>query len=643
MTRSELSEPDVEVALDRLRRAQAVAHVGSWEIDLATGTMWGSEEAFRIYGLEMTADQEMPLAEVKRVPLAEHRPTLDRALHDLLAGRTPYDVEFAILRPDGQSRIVHSRAEVARRPDGTAVAVIGTLQDVTERRSMEDALRASEARFRMILEHSADAILLGGPEGAIVEANGQACQLTGYPREELLGSHVSILFTPEEVERSPLRFDLLDQGKAVIIERTLTRRDGTTVPVEMHSKRLPNGMYQSIYRDVGERRKLEEQLRLRQRMDSIGELASGIAHDFNNILVAILGYGQLLEIEGEELSASSREKVSRILTAAGRASDLVGRLQALSHPERSADATFDLHKVASDVVQMLVETTDRRVRIELAVEPGTCLVHGSESDIYHALVNLGLNGVQAIEEKGPADGDVLRIEARPVSLEADAARGLAAGEYVAIRVSDTGPGMPPEVRARAFDPLFSTKRRGVRKGQGLGLTMVYHTIVTAHGGSIDVESEPGRGTSFHLLLAAAPGAVPEAFGAEQPATTRTRAGTILVIDDELLILDVASRLLERAGHRVICAADGAEGMSRFEEHESEIDVLIIDVSLPKRSGTEIMREVLRRSPTKRIILSSGNRVEITGEEAQRVTLLPKPYAAADLLAAVRRCLESHEA
>jgi PAS domain S-box-containing protein len=639
-------EPSVssdDVVLDRLRRAQTVAHVGSWELDLTTGEMWGSEEAFRIYGLEMPPDQQLPLALVKEVPEPAYRPLLDKALEDLLAGLGPYDVEFEIFRPaDAKTRFVHSRAELARGPDGRAIAIVGTLHDVTDRRNMENALRASEERFRMILEHAADAIVLGDSTGMITALNEQACELTGYARDELLGSHVTRLFTHDELVRVPLRFNVIEKGQAVIVERMLRRKDATTIPVEMHSKKLPDGTYQTICRDIRERRKLEEQLRLRQRMDSIGELASGIAHDFNNILVAIVGYTELLEIEGEELSESSREKVRRLLAASRRASDLVGRLQGISHPDRSVDVTFDVHKVASDAVQVLAETTDRRIRVELAVEPGICHVHGGESDIYHALVNLGLNGVQAIEAKGVADGDAVRFEGRPYVAGPEDPHGLAAGEYVEVRVSDTGSGMPPEVKARAFDPLFSTKRRGERKGQGLGLTMVYNTVVTGHGGAIDVETEEGTGTAFRLFLPAAQDRVRDEAEASGSDDDTSRRGTILIIDDEPQILDVARTVLERAGHRVMTASDGVEGLTEFEQHESEIDLLIIDISLPKLSGTDVMREVFRRNPSVGVILSSGNRIEVSEEDKASVRVLPKPYTAGQLTAVVRESLESSE-
>jgi CheY-like chemotaxis protein len=266
-------------------------------------------------------------------------------------------------------------------------------------------------------------------------------------------------------------------------------------------------------------------------------------------------------------------------------------------------------------------------------------VHGSESDIYHALVNLGLNAVQAIEERGAADGDRLGIGASPYVAPVDDPHGLAPGSYVHVCVSDTGPGMSPEVRVRAFDPLFSTKQRGVRKGQGLGLTMVYRTVVTAHGGAIDVETEEGKGTVFHLYLPAGRRLTASAAAQVTTGNASAEAATILIVEDEEQIVNLARSILERAGHRVIVAADGAQGVEQFTRHASEIDLVILDITLPKLGGEDVMREVLRQCPSMKIILSSGNRMKIPADRTGDVRLLPKPYAPSDLLSTVRSMLE----
>ncbi len=625
------SAAGAQLLVDRLRRAQSVARVGSWELDLRTGTMWASEEAFRIYGVTVTPDQRVPLPLAQQVPLPEYRPVLDRALADLVAGRGPYDVEFELARvDDGSRRFVHSRAELQRDAEGRAVVVLGTLQDITRRKAMESALRSSEERFRMILEYAADAIVLVSGE-SITELNGQACELTGYTREDLVGRALVELFSPAERARAPLRVDRLDRGEAVITEREITRKDGTTVPVEMHSKKLPNAVYLTIFRDISERRRLEEQLQLRQRMDSIGTLASGIAHDFNNILVTIIGYAELLRTEAPDLSAASREAAINVVKAAQRAADLVRRLQSLSRPDRDSQQAFDLHRVASEVFQILTETTDRRIRKDLRVPSGAFVVRGSESDIYHTLVNLGLNAVQAIESRGVGPDDLVHLDATEYEAQPADPMGLAPGRYVHVRFSDTGPGMPASVRERAFDPLFTTKQRGTRKGQGLGLTMVYNIVVQQHLGGIDIETAEGRGTTVHLYLPA--GTDVSAAGVPADAAS-LRTGTILVVEDEASIANLARLVLERAGHRVLVVGDGVKAIEIFTTMSAGIDLVILDRTLPKLSGTDVMREMIRIRPDTRIVVSSGNLVRVATEFPHAARLLPKPYTPSQLIEAV---------
>jgi len=622
--------------IERLKRAQAVAQIGSWELDLSTRTLWASEEAFRVYGVDQTPDQRLPLDSVQSIPLPEYRPLMDRALADLCAGRGPYDLEFEIDRPrDRVRRHIHSVAELAARADGKGSVVVGTLHDITDRKHAEEALRASEERFRMFLEHAADAIIVLD-ESSILEINHGMCALSGYARDELLGRDVRLLFSGDELARVPFRFDLLRRGETVVSERWLVRKDGTTVPAEMHSNRLPSGEFLTILRDVSERRRLEEQLQLRQRMDSVGTLASGIAHDFNNILVAILGYAELLQSEEAQLSPSGRESAGQIVTAAQRAADLVRRLQSLGRPDRRLPGAFDFYGVASDVFDMLKETTDRRIRKTMLVPPGVCWVAGQESDLYHALVNLGVNAVQAIEERGATGDDVVSLEASVVRIDAGHPLAIAPGDYVHVRLRDTGTGMAPEVKARAFDPLFSTKTKGVRKGQGLGLTMVYNIVVAQHGGTIHVESEAGLGTTFHLYLPA--GNQGDAVQEKPAGPAPLRPATVLVVEDEPQVADLARRVLEQEGYGVLVAGDGQVAMELFATHADAIEVAIIDQTLPILSGMRVLEELMRLKPDLKIILSSGDVIPLPEHLVDRIRTLPKPYPLARLRATVREAL-----
>ncbi len=529
-------ETDRQVLIDRLRRAQAVAQVGSWELDLRTRTMWGSEEAFRLYGLTITPDQVLPLLLVQKVPLAEYRPLLDQALADLVAGRGRYDVEYEILRPlDGARRNIHSLAELCQRPGDAGPVVVGTLQDITARKTMEAALRVSEEQLRT------------------------------------------------------------------------------------------------------EQRRLEAQLQLRLRMDSIGTLASGMAHDFNNILAAIQGYAELLRDETAGLAPNARQAADNVRAAAERAAGLVGRLRSLSRPDQQGTATFDLQPVVADVFQMLEGTTDRRIRKECGMARDTWLVRGTESDVYHALVHVALNAIQAIEDKGVSELDVVRVTACSHEAGQHDEHGLAAGRYVHVALSDTGTGMSAEVQTRAFDPLFSTKARGVRKGQGLGLTMVYHIVVTQHGGAITFDSREGHGTTVHLFLPA--GSRPDAVVCSAPpVNTAPPTCGILIVEDEESVAGLMRQVLSRTGHRVLLAEDGVVGLEMFVAHGADIDLVILDQTLPRLSGIEVLRELSRLRPGVRVIMSSGDQVPVPDGLHAAVGFLPKPFSLADLKAAVRKAL-----
>ena len=645
MTRDDRSPGGaLAVSEARLRRAQRVAHLGSWELDLGTSVMWASDEAFRIYGLAPTPDNLLPFDLVKGIPFAEDRPVLDHALRELVERGTPYELRFRIRRHgDGAVRYVHSFAEATREANGRPTLVTGTIQDVTEyeeaTQALQDALRANEERALLILEQAADAIFLGAPDGTFTGVNQRACELTGYAREELLGRGFELLFAPDVLAAAPLRYDLIARCETVVNERLLTRSDGSRVLVEMRAKQLSDGTLQAIVRDISERRQLEEQLQLRQRMDSIGTLAGGIAHDFNNILAAIVGYADALRISGDRLDERQLRSVENILQSSRRAADLVRGLQMLSHPGPPESESFDLHRVAAEVFEVLTETTDRIIEKRMLIPPGMFLVRGNASSLYHALMNLGVNAVQAIEQKGAVAGDRVTIEAREhVAGDGDGdEHPLPAGRWVHVLVADTGVGMSPRVRKQAFDPLFTTKEKGERKGQGLGLAMVYNIVVRQHHGLIDVDSAEGAGSTFHLYLPLA-AERPERREASAPALVGGTE-TILVVDDEPQILALTHEILAQAGYTVLAAADGQEGLEFFRERAGEIDLVLLDRTLPKLHGEELLRRMLALRPGIRVIISSGDAsIDLASFPGAR-RVLHKPYPLTLLFATIREVLD----
>jgi PAS domain S-box-containing protein len=637
--------PALVLSEARLRRAQRVARLGSWEVDLRSHTMWGSEEAFRIYGLEPPPGRELPLSTIQSMVLPEYRPTLDRALADLLGGAQPYDVRFRIRRHgDGAVRSIHSFAEVHQEEAGRPVLVTGTVQDVTEQEARDLALltevRASEERVRVAFEQAADPIFIGTKGGDFLIVNDRALALTGYSRAELLAGNMRMLFDPEVHQTSPLQYERVLAGETITSERLLTRKDGTRVTVEMHTCRLSNGTLQAIIRDVSERRRLEEQLQLRQRMDSVGALASGIAHDFNNILVGIMGFAGLLRADDAALSVEQREGLDAILQSCRRAADLVQGLQVASREAASEMGSFDLGLVAAEVFGVVKETTDRLVTKELRLPAGRFMVRGNASALYHALMNLLVNAVQAIEQKGPGPGDRVAIDATDHVAAAGERLGLRPGRWVRLSVRDTGVGMTEEVRRRAFDPLFSTKAKGVRKGQGLGLAMVYNVVVRQHGGAIDVETAEGQGSAFHLYLPAG-----EAVSATDRSARPASSGgseTILFVDDEELVVRVYKRLLERAGYRVLTAGDGVEALEVFGPVGEGVDLVLLDRTLPRLSGDQVLLRMRAHRPDVRVVVSTGDSAVTLADFPGAVALLPKPYLPEQLSALVREVLDARQ-
>jgi CheY-like chemotaxis protein len=323
------------------------------------------------------------------------------------------------------------------------------------------------------------------------------------------------------------------------------------------------------------------------------------------------------------LTPNQRESVETILKSAHRAKDLVRNLQSLSGSARAPAKTFDLHQVAVVLFAVLSETTNRLIRKEVDILPNTFFIHGSESDIYHSLMNLGVNAVQAIEEKGIRPGDQVLIRAEAYEATRENSQGIAPGPYVHVLFSDTGNGMIPEVRRRIFEPLFSTKQKGERKGQGLGLAMVYNIVTRQHAGLVRVESAPREGTTFHLFL---PRSNQQTIAPAGPAPNRMGQGeTILVVDDEATILALTRQALEGGGYQVVCASDGLEALEIFSREHQRIAVVLLDRTLPKLSGEAVFQRLKQLRPDARIILSSGEALNAGEDFPGAFGTLSKPY------------------
>jgi PAS domain S-box-containing protein len=362
-------------------------------------------------------------------------------------------------------------------------------------------LRASEARFRSLIEQAVDAILLGDTDGKLIAGNRRAWELTGYALEELAGQQLEGLFLAEELARLPLRYDLVFRGETVTTERLLRRKDGSTVPIEMSSKRMPDRSLQTFLRDISERRRVaEEKSRLEgellhaQKMEAVGRLAGGVAHDFNNMLM-IVSSSVELALRNVDRASLAYRCLTEVSWAAERAAALTRQLLAFGRRQAIEPQVLDLGPLLDNLQPMLAGVTGAAVTLQISAPPGLGQVKVDRASVEQAVLNLAINARDAMP-----NGGRLSLELGNIELDEDRVRSLggrAAGPHVVVSVRDTGCGMTEDVRQRIFEPFFTTKPAG--QGTGLGLAMVYGTI-KQHGGAIQVDSRPGQGTTFRIYL-----------------------------------------------------------------------------------------------------------------------------------------------
>lgn len=374
--------------------------------------------------------------------------------------------------------------------------------------------------------------------------------------------------------------------------------------------------------DVTERRELEDRLRQMAKMDAIGQLAGGVAHDFNNQLAGIMGYAEMMR---RDLSGTAREQADRIVTACERAAGLTRQLLAFARKGRFQRIVVDMHQEIAGTAAMLARSIDPRIRIVQELADGKVAVRGDPSQLQNALLNLALNARDAM----PAGGQITFRTAR-TRLRPDEAAGLPAGDYVRIEVVDTGCGMDDAVKAHLFEPFFTTKEPG--KGTGMGLAAVYGTVRT-HGGSIAVDSAPGAGSCFRILLPAAAEAPAEAGPAAAPP--RPVAGLrVMVVDDEPLMRDVLAQMLRAEGCVVVACAQGDEALQHFRQHWRELALVILDMQMPGMNGRDCFRAMRSIHPGVRVLMASGfgEDGEVQGALADGLSgFIRKPFRRDELL------------
>jgi PAS domain S-box-containing protein len=518
---------------------------------------------------------------------------------------------------------------------------------VNKVRASDEAVRISEEKYRSILENIEEGYFEIDLLGNLKFINGPLCRILGYGADELVGMNFYDLAVEESV---PVLEDALEKvsrtgESASLSDCDILRKDATRKSLELSVSLIKDGFdrpsgYRCMVRDVSERRqaeeerkKLEIQLQQAQKMEAIGTLAGGIAHDFNNILMGIQGNASLIELK-LEAGHPVLEKAKNIERYVESGTELSKQLLGFARRGKYNVRASDINDILSKSSAMFARTK-KEIRVHAQLDKNVWTVEVDRGQIEQALLNLYINAWQAMP-----DGGDLYLATENISLTDSYVRPYAVqpGHYVKVSVSDTGVGIDKKDLARIFEPFFTTKEMG--RGIGLGLASVYG-IIKSHGGHINAYSEKGQGTTFTFYLPASSRAAEQDAKSDSTVILRGRE-TVLLIDDEQMIIEVGSGLLMELGYAVIPAGSGAEALDIYSARRTEIDLVIMDMVMPGMGGSETYDRLKKINPQVKVLLSSG--YSLNGQASKIMArgcngFIQKPFNLAQLSMRLREILD----
>jgi PAS domain S-box-containing protein len=635
-----------------LANAQRIAHLGNCDWDIPNDFVSFSDEMYDIFGISKS-EFGGTFNDLMALFLPEDSDWIQKAVDDALAEIKPLDIEHRIIRRDGQQRYLHFLAEVIMNRQDKPASMTGSIQDITERKRAEEALRKSEERYRLVARATNDVIWDWDLLSDKVLWNDALYKIFNYEPSQVTDSvqwwydHLH----PEDRERidkgintiinsgalswiDEYRFQRGDGSYAMVLDRGYIAQDASGKPVRMIGAML----------DLTERKKAEkalheseEKLQQAQKMESIGRLAGGIAHDFNNLLTAILGYSEIaiMNLKADDPLRANLEEIKR---AGNRAANLTRQLLAFSRKQVLQPKVMDLNSIVFELDKMLRRLIGEDIELVTHLQDSLGSVKADPGQIEQVIINLVINARDAMPEGGK-----LTIETTNVQLDAEYANkhpDVKPGSYVMIAVSDNGEGMDEATQERIFEPFFTTKAVG--KGTGLGLSTV-HGIINQSEGHIWVYSELENGTTFKIYL---PRTDKDANQFDATARdSRAFVGgseTILLVEDDEIVRKMAQRILELDGYHVLTASTPFEALSICKEYQERIHLLLTDVVMPQMSGNILARQILPLRPDIVVLYMSGyteNTIVHHGSLDEGINFIEKPFTPDLLSHKVRTLLD----
>jgi PAS domain S-box-containing protein len=544
-------------------------------------------------------------------------------------------------RADGSSFYAEYRCYPVHA-DGKIIGAVVTFLDITERRQAEKFIKN-------ILESVEEGFIVIDKEYRVLSANRAFCEFVKRPAEDIIGKHcyevTHYIKKPcsEEGEECPVRHTF-STGKPRTVVHTHYDKEGkpSYVEIRSYSMKDESGEITSVIElvnDITEKKRLEAQLRQAQKMEAVGLLAGGVAHDFNNILTAIVGYGNLIKMKMKE-DDPLKHNVTQILASVERGANLTHSLLAFSRKQVMNPRPVNFNAIVESVYKLLKRLIGEDIELQTLLTDKDVTVMADSGQIEQVLMNLATNARDAMPGGGRLTIETERVEYDEAYVTS---HGFGVpGAYVQISVTDTGTGMDEVTRAKLFEPFFSTKEVG--KGTGLGLAMIYG-IIKQHSGYINVYSEPGEGTTFKIYLPVIKEKVEEI---KEAAVTPSVGGTetILIAEDDEAARELTKTVLREFGYAVIEAKNGADAVEKFMANRDRIQLLILDVIMPIKSGPEAFSEIKKAAPDTKVIFISGYTMDAVHKKRLLVeedtNFVSKPFSPQVILQKIREVLDQKQ-
>ncbi|MBA3443729.1 MAG: PAS domain S-box protein [Gemmatimonadales bacterium] len=553
-------------------------------------------------------------------------------------------VEFSLRRSDG-TPVWLEAVGTNLLNDATIRGIVLNARDVSERKRADRALRESEERYRDLFDHASDLVCMAAPDGSLLYVNQAWKHGTGYGEDEIGRMQLLDLIHPDsrafytEVLQRVLTGDRLDHVELIFMPKA-----GSPITVEGNlSCTFKDGqpaVVRGIYRDVTERKRVEEHLRRAERMQAAGKLAGGVAHEVNNMMTGVIGFSEFLLRSLEEGDAR-RSDVEEIIKAGTRAADVTRQLLAFTRQQFLQPQVLDVNTVVGDMEKMLRRSLGEGHVLDLQLSSEAGKLRADRGQLEQVLINLVINARDSLTGHGRVTVETGMMVWDEIYAQRHGGVDLPLGRYVMLAVSDTGCGMDADVQARIFEPFFTTKPVG--QGTGLGLSTVYG-IVKQSGGYVWVYSELGQGSVFKIYLPVAEPTLPGELKPEPPRMPVGGSETILIIEDEDMVRNLACRGLKDQGYSVLEACNGIQALQYIREHPGAIDLVISDVVMPEMGGRELGQLLAQQEPGLPVLYMSG----YTGDDVMHRGLLDpgapfqqKPFTPVGLATKVRWMLDRH--